>query len=470
MPQPYPQELEEYLAAQGVRFVVVGHTPHGNCPTVIQSQSGRVTVVMGDTSFSQQKSNLSYIGDNRGRAASDISIVHGVCRITGHLQDTDQSKLLGYCVAPGETQNCDRFVGCMQRCSDEADGKRKTFFVKALLPAQPSAPSSYLLSHVDGFKYEYAEVPEREIEDVLSGMREPRPLGSQTHGEDAFFPGGARYTHDQVDQLFEILDRDGDGTIVKGELLAAASCDASVRKVLGAAFPGKNLDEIFEALDVDPDGRVSREEFEQLCSEEAHLHHEIPLPGVALPVARSLPTPRALPRRRISSDGHISEGFTSVGNVRISQPEAHARQFHVPPGSISRSYATPVHAVRRPMGVMVALAEPPMVRRGVSPAVAHEPARIVMRTPIMSGPPSPVAPPSSAAAAYPSGVVSFVRRVPVHPSCWQPPVDMAHGIASFPRRARSNPARIPIVNPVPQGNPRLGPAQRVQNYHYRFIV
>ena len=50
MPLPLPDNMVEYLKQYGVKFVVVGHTPHGNAPTVIMHDG--VTLIMGDTSFS----------------------------------------------------------------------------------------------------------------------------------------------------------------------------------------------------------------------------------------------------------------------------------------------------------------------------------------------------------------------------------------------------------------------------------
>jgi hypothetical protein len=48
MPKQYPPDLLGFLVSQGVSRVIVGHTPHGNCPTVIPHEG--LTVIMGDTS------------------------------------------------------------------------------------------------------------------------------------------------------------------------------------------------------------------------------------------------------------------------------------------------------------------------------------------------------------------------------------------------------------------------------------
>ena len=118
MPLPLPDSMVEYLRQYGVKFVVVGHTPHGNAPTVIMHDG--VTLIMGDTSFSDRakasaplspqkiglisflfllfpplsplslsalsgdvKANRFFQGDNRGTAACSIEyrghawFVHG---------------------------------------------------------------------------------------------------------------------------------------------------------------------------------------------------------------------------------------------------------------------------------------------------------------------------------------------------------------------------------------------------------
>ena len=37
MPWPLPEPVAETLHAQGFRRLLIGHTPHGNCPTIIPS-------------------------------------------------------------------------------------------------------------------------------------------------------------------------------------------------------------------------------------------------------------------------------------------------------------------------------------------------------------------------------------------------------------------------------------------------
>eukprot|EP00966_Prymnesium_polylepis_P016821 388094-Prymnesium_polylepis.1 len=68
MPSVVPDAAMQLLNDSGVRRLVVGHTPHGTCPTIIKGGGPGMTlpglvVVMADTSFSDMKA-----ADNRGRA------------------------------------------------------------------------------------------------------------------------------------------------------------------------------------------------------------------------------------------------------------------------------------------------------------------------------------------------------------------------------------------------------------------
>jgi hypothetical protein len=69
-----PDEAMMLLNKGGIRRVVVGHTPHGTCPTIIKSGGPGMTepgllVVMADTSYSDMKAP-----DNRGRAVSEVQL------------------------------------------------------------------------------------------------------------------------------------------------------------------------------------------------------------------------------------------------------------------------------------------------------------------------------------------------------------------------------------------------------------
>jgi len=251
MPLQYPPELVEHLQRNGVSYVIVGHTPHGNCPTVIQN--GAVTVVMGDTSFSHMNANMSYKGDNRGTAVSDIIIDGHVCRIKGLTAD---ERVLDYKVAPNAG---DMFVGVIQ--GGEPTSKR--FFVKASLPETPFLLKRYyLLCSVNGFTYEYAVLDPDETRAALENsglhiMTQRTISGSgELFGHSFDGDDGLRL----LMYIFEMLDRDRDGYITRRELITACT-DKLVRDALLLSFPGRSAEVIMELMDMDSDGGISLEEF-----------------------------------------------------------------------------------------------------------------------------------------------------------------------------------------------------------------
>eukprot|EP00966_Prymnesium_polylepis_P267254 6173728-Prymnesium_polylepis.1 len=81
MPQPLSAELVARLNRSGVYKLAVGHTPHGNAPTLLQSDG--MLVVMADTSFSDMSA-----ADNRGSAVSEVQLLDdGAVRVGGTLHD-----------------------------------------------------------------------------------------------------------------------------------------------------------------------------------------------------------------------------------------------------------------------------------------------------------------------------------------------------------------------------------------------
>lgn len=92
MPALLPPHVVDTLTSpsNGIERVIVGHTPHGNCPTFINHGVGKghdgapkLQVIMCDTSYSDAKA-----ADNRGQAASDV-VLHpdGTVNVRGVLED-----------------------------------------------------------------------------------------------------------------------------------------------------------------------------------------------------------------------------------------------------------------------------------------------------------------------------------------------------------------------------------------------
>eukprot|EP00928_Gymnodinium_smaydae_P037097 TRINITY_DN25810_c0_g2_i2.p1 TRINITY_DN25810_c0_g2~~TRINITY_DN25810_c0_g2_i2.p1 ORF type:complete len:1034 (-),score=212.39 TRINITY_DN25810_c0_g2_i2:75-3176(-) len=267
MPLRYPQELVRRLERAGLRFVVVGHTPHGNVPTVIPNSG--VTVIMGDTSFSQLKANVAYSGDNRGTAVSEVMLVGGRCMVRGLTED---ERIVDYAVEPSEPleeglrrtrrsvilpadKESDPFVGHMQ----SHILAHKQFFVKARLPPAPGVPDAhYLLAHIDGFRYDYALLSPEEVASGLSGDL-TMPIVKRTVSTTGVCFGHSFEGTDAdhlLAYLFAELDRDGDGMVVKKELLTAFT-DKLTRDALLWSFPGMSIDDIIKLMDKDHDGGIS---------------------------------------------------------------------------------------------------------------------------------------------------------------------------------------------------------------------
>ncbi|KAJ8554726.1 hypothetical protein ON010_g9756 [Phytophthora cinnamomi] len=98
MPTPVPEEIASLLSESDIRRVIIGHTPHGNCPTVVkqpQQQEGTCAadnssdtvtfedVIMCDTSYSDARAP-----DNRGSAASELVVEpSGRVLVNGVLED-----------------------------------------------------------------------------------------------------------------------------------------------------------------------------------------------------------------------------------------------------------------------------------------------------------------------------------------------------------------------------------------------
>lgn len=80
---PLDEDVAKWLLKDGIRRVVVGHKPTGDCPAVLSSLYTGVEIVSADTSFSDTSAD-----DNRGRALALVEIV-------GHSSTDNSLKLSG---------------------------------------------------------------------------------------------------------------------------------------------------------------------------------------------------------------------------------------------------------------------------------------------------------------------------------------------------------------------------------------
>ncbi|KAG7400973.1 hypothetical protein PHYBOEH_003563 [Phytophthora boehmeriae] len=163
MPTPLPKKIAALLSDSGIRRVIIGHTPHGNCPTVIKqpkfqedtcagggNEDSVVSfedVIMCDTSYSDSRAL-----DNRGSAASEVVVEpSGRVLVNGVLED---GRRISYVVQD------DPWIG-RQLC----DGT----MVKARLLDDNGSDedATYLVFRVDnGYEYSYYDRTEAELLEV----------------------------------------------------------------------------------------------------------------------------------------------------------------------------------------------------------------------------------------------------------------------------------------------------------------
>ena len=261
MPQPPPEGIAARLNAYGIRRVVVGHTPHGNCPTVIKTGRACGTgpcleVVMADTSYSNMKEP-----DNRGAAVSDVVLrPDGSARVHGRLHDGVRVE---YELGPGVGPD-DELIGLHQPGEPPADGPVR--FVKAWLPDK----RAFLFCTVNGFKTEYMLVPPAEARALV---QRSAPELRRRPSEICYHAGGdevcvGRELSDPdnkerlIEHIFERIDKTSDGVIVVSELRAALCEQPAFLKLLqGTGNDHMCAEELLRQMDLDKSGTVSMPEF-----------------------------------------------------------------------------------------------------------------------------------------------------------------------------------------------------------------
>jgi hypothetical protein len=130
------KKLQTFLLSSGIKNVVAGHQPHGDCPCVIRS--GHVTVITADTSYSQMGAKSWWGVDNRGpEAVSEVLLyADGSSEVHGLLADGTP---IGYKLGG---RGGDEFVG--RQLSNGSWVKAKTL--------THSADPEYLICLGEGFK------------------------------------------------------------------------------------------------------------------------------------------------------------------------------------------------------------------------------------------------------------------------------------------------------------------------------
>ena len=255
-PKGMPRQLESALCSKlracGVYRMVLGHTPHGNCPTMIRSgdESCPFLVAMVDTSYSDMKAP-----DNRGDAVSTLDVMKdGTIRVRGQLpQSVEGGARIEYEMPPDPNKLRCELVGTMQP-ANEPDGCTPTAnrrFVKARLVQS----GQYLLCHVDGYKVEYSTMSDAEARKLFKVQELSFRRKSTTAimvQDDLYHRVSLEEKKHLIDQLFESVDSNGDGTIEATELKAALETNSSARGIFKAlAGVGTDSNRLLECLERD---------------------------------------------------------------------------------------------------------------------------------------------------------------------------------------------------------------------------
>jgi hypothetical protein len=312
MPRPLEPALCSKLRACGVYRMVLGHTPHGNCPTMIRSgdESCPFLVAMVDTSYSDMRA-----ADNRGTAVSTLDVMKdGTIRVRGRLpQSVEGGERIEYEMLPDPLQMRYELVGTMQPANEpDNTPTANRRFVKARF----AQSDRYLLCHVDGFKVEYSTMSDAEARKLFKVQEPPRSPVTRRGSLEGSLGVSMVFDDDEglselmvtnndgddqledkpylIDQLFALVDSNGDGTIEAAELKAALENDPEVKGIFQVlAGVGKDPNRLLECLERDgPFNKLKVLDFFELGVVESTAtarHHAIP---------RSAPPRLGLPLRK----------------------------------------------------------------------------------------------------------------------------------------------------------------------------
>lgn len=270
MPKEMPKDVVDMLTSAGIDRVIIGHTPHGNCPTVIKQEA--VETLMADTSFSDMSA-----ADNRGSAVSTIAVMaDGTVKVKGETQD---GMALQYELPPLDTPaSAAALIGRMEpELSEDGQPNPKRRFVKAGLTQ--NGELDLLLCRVEGFKVEYSTMSSIDARRKLGlAASEPPYVGKSASSQfsqmgdpsvDGCHDEHASNQLDELLALFVEMDANGDGALSLDECVAALKGKPMLFRVLtnlpGSAVVGdaQITKLLFKELDTSKDGEVSIDEFVQ---------------------------------------------------------------------------------------------------------------------------------------------------------------------------------------------------------------
>mmetsp|Transcript_38706 Transcript_38706/g.64204 ORF Transcript_38706/g.64204 Transcript_38706/m.64204 type:complete len:670 (-) Transcript_38706:447-2456(-) len=269
MPLAMDKSLMERLNRGGIRRLVLGHTPHGNCPTVIKSSGPggmdpSVEVIMADTSYSDMQQL-----DNRGNAVSEVQVLpDNTLRVHGRLEDNER---ILYTLQPTTSQS--ELIGLTHTVSNR--------FVKAYLPEK----RSFLFCNVNGFKTEY-DVVDTQAAYKLFELPMPTPddlpiLKHKSKSQSSFTSSGddgmhgcdheiASHRAAMARDLFHEIDKNGSNNLSLNEIKEALNNNQVFWKLVSGMSGTHALlspAELLKRMDADGDYRVSLTEFQDVCKD-----------------------------------------------------------------------------------------------------------------------------------------------------------------------------------------------------------
>ena len=151
-PVPLSDAVVSYLNKSGIKRVLVGHQPVGQCPTVINQDS--VQTILADTSYC----NMAH-PDSRGPTVNEVLIDTEDQSVEVHGILNDGQKIHYKISLPSAQQNAnDPFVGKLLK---------NNYWVKAKLTETPEDGKNYLGYYGEGFRCFYAWFSPDEIQSNL---------------------------------------------------------------------------------------------------------------------------------------------------------------------------------------------------------------------------------------------------------------------------------------------------------------
>ena len=266
MAKQLPANVVDQLKRDGINRILVGHTPHGNCPTVVTNYGsvGTIDLIMADTSYSDMSAT-----DNRGSALSTITVhADGTTTVDGDLHDGNKVE---YTLSEGGGGKGDRYVGRLEAPTSESE---EQYFVKARLRG-----GDYLLCHVSGFKYQYKVLTGEETERRLGDVKQDdqpdktRPLRLSTQystpGEETVVGHPTAFQAARgslVENIFKWADADKSGQVSIEELRSLGPVDELIKLVAKPVSGIDTIEKLFNAIDKDRSGTISLEELHRFLT------------------------------------------------------------------------------------------------------------------------------------------------------------------------------------------------------------